>query len=52
MKTIKFAHQLGTTTIRVFCDGTATFHRKRYSSYQSARRALTNYYGFAYRVDR
>lgn len=50
MKTYVFNHQLGTATIRVYNDGTATFNRKRYSSYKSARQALTRYYGFVYLV--
>ena len=47
----KFRHQLGIAIIRIHKDGTATYNRKRYSSYKSARRALTNYVGFAYRID-
>lgn len=50
MKNIKFSHQLGTTTIHVNDDGTAVFRDKTYSSYKSARRALTKFYGFAYRL--
>ena len=48
---IKFNHQLGQAVIRVYADGTATLNRKRYSSYKSARKALTNTYGFVYRID-
>ena len=47
----RFRHQLGIAIIRIHKDGTATYNRKRYSSYKSARRALTNYVGFAYRID-
>ena len=50
MKNITFSHQLGTTTIHVNDDGTAVFRDKTYSSYKSARRALTKFYGFAYRL--
>jgi hypothetical protein len=48
MEIRKFNHLLGVATIRIYSDGTATFHRKRYSSYKAARRALTKFYGFAY----
>ena len=48
MKTYTFSHQLGTATIKVNNNGTAVFNRKKYSSYNSARKALTNYYGFSY----
>ena len=43
-----FVHQLGMTFILVYNDGTSIFNGKLYSSYKSARRALTRYYGFAY----
>ena len=48
MKIKKFIHQLGEVTVRIYSDGTATFNKKRFRSYQSARRALTTYYGFVY----
>lgn len=44
----RFHHQLGIAIIRIYPDGTATYNRKRYSSYKSARRALTNNVGFAW----
>lgn len=44
----KFHHQLGIAIIRIYPDGTATYNRKRYSSYKAARRALTNNVGFAW----
>lgn len=50
METRKFQHQLGTAIIRINPDGTAMFRRKEYSSYKNARRALTNYYGFAWEI--
>lgn len=50
MKTIIFAHQLGTTRIQVNNDGTATFRRKKYAYYKAARHALTTFLGFAYKV--
>lgn len=50
MKIYTFNHQLGTAVIKVYKDGTATFNRKKYSSYKAARQALTKYYGFVYIV--
>lgn len=50
MKTYTFGHQLGTATIKVNEDGTAVFNRNKYSSYNSARKALTNYYEFSYLI--
>lgn len=50
MKTYTFNHQLGTAIIRVYEDGTATFNRKRYSSYRSARQAMARFYGFVWEV--
>ena len=50
MKTRIFCHQFSTSFIRVFSDGTATYNRKRYSSYTNARRALTRNVGFAWEV--
>lgn len=50
MRTYTFGHQLGTTTIKVKQDGTALFRGKTYSSYNSARRALANYFGFVYLI--
>lgn len=44
----RFHHQLGIVIIRIYPDGTATYNKKRYSSYKSARRALTNHVGFAW----
>ena len=50
MKIYIFNHQLGTAVIREYNDGTATFNRKRYSSYKSARQAMTRFYGFVWKV--
>jgi len=50
MKSYIFSHQLGSTVIKVNSDGTAIFRRKKYSSYKSARQALTRFYGFAFLV--
>ena len=50
METRIFRHQLGKSIIRVFDNGSATYNHKRYSSYQSARRALTKRVGYAYEV--
>ena len=47
----RFRHQLGIAIIRIHKDGTATYNRKRYSSYKSARRALSDHVGFAYCID-
>ena len=44
----RFHHQLGVAIIRIYPDGTAIYNKKRYSSYKSARRALTNHVGFAW----
>lgn len=46
----KFKHQLGTAIIRVHDDGSATYNKKRYASYSSARRALTKNVGFAWAI--
>ena len=50
MKNYIFSHQLGATIIKVNADGTAIFRRKKYSSYKTARQALTRFYGFAFLV--
>ena len=44
----RFRYQLGIAIIRIYPDGAATYNKKRYSSYKSARRALTNHVGFAW----
>ena len=50
MKSYIFSYQLGATVIKVNADGTAIFRRKKYNSYNSARQALTRFYGFAFLV--
>lgn len=50
MRTRKFQHQLGVAIIRIYSDGTATYRRKRYASYASARQALTRFVGTAWEI--
>ena len=50
MKAKLFRTQVGDYKIFLYNDGRASFRRKIYSSYNSARRALTRYAGFAYEI--